>query len=498
MKEAADRLMDIPVGLAPKVIMMEDHDQAYYAWQQRGFKGMTLVHVDAHLDFCWLPEIDLQEVEGNGPGDLEGLLRDQPLWNPYLQKRMKMVDIGNYIFPAIREGIVRKIYWVVPDPTWESRRGRGYLKRVLKLLLGLKKRVDVGLREFGDHFYFRALGVDFFVYSLRNLPAFSERVLLDIDVDFLLTPFVWKDIDLGRRPWLGPKELFERLSSGKINAEAVTISYSVEGGFTPLAYKYFGDALRSMFERRGEADGCLALKMRADELRRRGQYGAACACYEEAAKTDPADASVHFALSLMSLSAGAPRIDEARAHYQKAVSLDKSYGSAFNNYGPIWLRRGKLDKAEREFLRFFRLDENNKHVLTGLGFVSLRKKRYREAEEYFRRVLAADPVFFSALFGLGVVYWHSGRLDGAREVFLKLSETAPEGGDVFWWLGRICEKKGEARQAVGYYKQAVLWGGEGPGIHLLLARLYLAKGLYLRVFEELKRSLRLFALMRFS
>src|SRR5437879_11727805 len=48
------------VGADPieNVVMMEDHDGAYYAWKQAELKDRIAVHIDAHIDFGWIPERD--------------------------------------------------------------------------------------------------------------------------------------------------------------------------------------------------------------------------------------------------------------------------------------------------------------------------------------------------------------------------------------------------------------------------------------------------------
>jgi hypothetical protein len=97
-----------------QIVMMEDHDQAYFAWKAAGVKDRTLVHIDAHIDFGWLPEKDLSEIlEVNNLGELQSLLKQQPLWNPFKKQKNALVNIGNYIFPAFKEGIINKFYWVL-------------------------------------------------------------------------------------------------------------------------------------------------------------------------------------------------------------------------------------------------------------------------------------------------------------------------------------------------------------------------------------------------
>jgi hypothetical protein len=173
--------------MLPKtIVMMEDHDKAYYAWKDRGVCNRTLVHIDAHIDFGWIPEMDLNEIGSDG-GSLAGFKHDGPLLNPFLKSRTKMVHIGNYICPAIRDGMVNKFYWVVPDESWASFRGRKHIIKQLKQLLKIKKYAGGKLEQHKDRIRCRIMNTDLIVCSLGNIPCIEEPVLLDIDVDFMLT-----------------------------------------------------------------------------------------------------------------------------------------------------------------------------------------------------------------------------------------------------------------------------------------------------------------------
>ena len=71
------------------VHLMENHDGAYYIWRDLGVKDRILVHIDAHHDMWWAEDT-----------------------------KASLVTIANFICPALKEGIVREVFWVVPDATW--------------------------------------------------------------------------------------------------------------------------------------------------------------------------------------------------------------------------------------------------------------------------------------------------------------------------------------------------------------------------------------------
>ena len=43
-------------------------------------------------------------------------------WLTSVDTKASLVTIANFICPALKEGIVCEVFWVVPDATWESAR----------------------------------------------------------------------------------------------------------------------------------------------------------------------------------------------------------------------------------------------------------------------------------------------------------------------------------------------------------------------------------------
>lgn len=79
---------------------MENHDEAYRVWRDAGVRQKILVHIDAHDDLVWMPD-------------------------------RAAINIANFICPALKENLVREVFWVVPDQTWEDASSRKPLVRRL-------------------------------------------------------------------------------------------------------------------------------------------------------------------------------------------------------------------------------------------------------------------------------------------------------------------------------------------------------------------------------
>jgi hypothetical protein len=160
------------------------------------------------------------------------------------------VTIANFISPALREGIFREIYWVVPDRSWESARNRRHIFHHLRHIQRDFPESPARIEITRDHISTTLLGRPLRICSVEGLPKFEETVLLDLDVDYLILPRVTYGPGDSHPalPWRWPEDLIAGLYSHGVQSELVTIAYSVEGGFTPLCWKYLGDELEARLE----------------------------------------------------------------------------------------------------------------------------------------------------------------------------------------------------------------------------------------------------------
>jgi len=210
-----------------RVFVVENHDQAYYVWRDQGVARRVLVHIDAHPDMNW--------VRDGAP-----------------------VTIADFICPALTNELVREIVWVVPDPTWESAKGRWVVLRYLKRILSKYPESAPAIAG-KDQISARIMGRPLRVCPLRLLPEWREPVLLDIDVDFLLIPILSGTGDIhSPLPWCWPEDVVSRLCERGLRSDLITIAYSVEGGYTPLQWKYLGDELALRLGQPGNHDAASA------------------------------------------------------------------------------------------------------------------------------------------------------------------------------------------------------------------------------------------------
>ncbi len=459
------RITSARVGVDPiqQVHLMENHDGSYFLWRDSAFKNRILVHIDAHHDMWWFDD-------------------------------NRSLTIATFVCLALRERIVREVYWVVPDATWENPAGikaiGSHLKEILRSYPGTPAEAQWEPRRVRTS----VLGCPLVICSLDTLPSFSEDVLLDIDTDYLTIPRVsyrTEDV-LDPVPWRSPEQLTDILRSAAIRTDFVTIAYSVEGGYTPLAWKYLGDELALRLRRpdqKGMAEAYLRMRegvvarLRGDTVQAENNFRAV---------GDRLGAAPYFHLAYLMAEAGRP--DEGRRCYEQALTIDPSYRTAYAGPG-IPLFRAKHDDAARDaFSRATLLDPADAFPHVGLGWIAARRKRWAEAEKEFRAALALQPDLIDAHRGLGRALEKQGRFQEAIEPyqqFLKLAlrghrplneviATDPSAGllldsdhgRVHALLARIYERQGDLKRAISSYRIAIAGRYDRVSIRLRLARLY--------------------------
>jgi len=471
------------VGAEPieQIVTMENHDEAYHAWKKAGFRDRIVVHVDAHIDFRWMAERDpLELLELAKLSDLEPEAATTALWNFSGRPTASLTHIGNFLNPALREGIARSVYWVAPDGFFSSPAQRRRLEQKLHTLKRSRPQAVRNVTWAGRSLVAEIYGRRLTVCSLSDLPKLDEAVLLDIDTDFLvvnsLSPaYPYADPPTAT-PWIWPDQLVARLSERRLRTDFVTIAYSVDGGYTPLGYKYLGDDLARLLREPSPAQGqrqLMATKREAALCRGAGRIVEAISAWERALAANPSDAAIHYHLAQVLYEGG--QLDRARAHYREAVTQDPSYQTAYNNLGPVYLNLGRLAQAEAEYRKALALDPDDGEAHRGFGDLCSRERRWEEANVHYLRAREMMPDDGLVRLGLGRLYARLRRWELAQEELRQAVVSEEYEAVAQYWLGYVCLKRRRWDDALVAYKAARRLRFGGIRLHLSLGRLYLRR-----------------------
>jgi tetratricopeptide (TPR) repeat protein len=416
-----------------RIFLIEDHDEAIKVWRKNNIKGLDLVHIDGHMDFGFYQANPIGQIfkEARSLRELKNNLEKSLSFSHYEKDFNKQSNIGNYIYPAMCEGIVRNFYWVIPGGLGEFKASYKIIKSMLKGLrgqdpykLGHTSHVTRHTLEKGI-ISIKLLGRKFVICTLEKLPTLKQKVLLDIDTDFLVIDSLLNadnTKNIGKRkPWILPEALVKIIKKKIKQPEIITIAYSVNGGFTPMKYKHLGDEI--------------AYRISAGHFKER---------YRRSFK-----ASKYFELfSLMN----------KRQDYKRAISLNPSYRAADNNYGLLYLRLGKLSQSEKEFKRIARVDPKNPYPFAGLGEICLHRREFTQARQYFSYALRHKKNLPSAIFGLAQAELRLKNFKKAKELFCRYQASKPLEPKTHYLLGYIYEKEKRFPEAAAQYQDAMRLG----------------------------------------
>ena len=448
-----------------RVLVFDNHDAAYHAWHDGGVKGRTLIHIDAHHD----------------------------MWRPV---RPGAITIANFVSAAWSERLVDHVIWVIPDRSWESAHTRRIIQEHVRLIARGHSEIPRSPRIEDRQIVANVGGQSLTVCPLAFLPVMSETVLLDIDVDFCIIPRVsfGRSDEHARIPWCWPDELVASIRTAEVKTDFVTIARSVEGGYTPLKWKYLADEVEERLKNPGLNSPAIAVMNLIRDAAwsvERGDLAAAKAQLLRARDVAPMSAAPLYHLA--NLEARFGRIDNARTFYQDVLRLDSTYRTPFNSAGFNLYWDGRLEEAEAEHRRVLELDPADAYAYVGLGMIACRRKRWNEATNLFRTTLALNGNLVDAHRGLGETLAHLNHGDeaiAAYERSLKLAlgghkpvqRTIVTGNRdrvldddhcrVHAELARLYASRGRTARAIAGYQISIAGGHDGVSPRTRLAGLY--------------------------
>lgn len=432
-----------------KIFLVEDHDGGLNIWRKNKVQGLDLAHIDAHIDFGFHPAKPLKQIvdQARSLKELKKGLEHSIAFMRYEKDFDKQTNIGNYIYPAMREGMVANFYWVVPGRLKEFNAAAGFIRNILRNLLAESgEKAGHGFHGSKDAekgiISAEIMGRDFIVCPLESLPVLRQKVLLDIDTDFLVIDSL---LNAGntqqvgkRKPWIQPQELVAILKEKIKDPQITTIAYSVNGGYLPMKFRYLGDEL--------------AYHLAPREFRARfARSYRAAQCFSLFSSTGKNE------------------------YYRKAVKLNPAYRAADNNYGPLYLALRKFSLARRELSRVLSVDPGNPACLLGLGNVALETKDFRKAKKCFSAALCSGNIeLFNkekklSVLGLAEAEFGLKNFGRAKDLLSRYKSLEPLQPRSYYLSGRIFENEHDFERAAECYKDAIRlgFGGMEPMTRLL-------------------------------
>jgi len=155
----------------------------------------------------------------------------------------------------------------------------------------------------------------------------------------------------------------------------------------------------------------------------------------------------------------------ARTAATNALRLDDNLGEAHNSLAAITADYYRdWAKAERHFKKSIELSPNYDWALRGYSFYLAYMKRPQEALSFAERARRLDPVSAEAQKDLGLILYFDRRYDEAIAAVTETLELDPEFGPAHVLLGRIYAAKGLNDRAVQELERALQLMGRRPDV----------------------------------
>lgn len=460
--------------------LVEDHHEALGIWRRANLKNLTLVHLDAHLDFAFYQAKPVRQIirEAENLKNLIAQLETNMLYRRYEKNFDKQLHIGNYIYPAMRDGIVDQFYWIVPGDSSAFPPDMKRLKRMAEKVTSQDPYHAAPMKMHGGSISGQLCQKCFCITNIFSIRRINKPLLLDIDIDYLLfnsatNVNLTENIEK-RKPWIYPDHLVKILKEKFLNITCTTIAYSVNQGFTPIEYKFFGDEIYFRLTNDSiapELEQALLLRNRAIESYWNDNLAESIrslrAVIRQAGQIKTIDsnlkprffAHIYYWLFKVYWQNGEKVL--AKRCYVKAARNDAAYRGKDNNYGSLYLTEGNPRSACAEYTKIIFCDRKNDNAFFGLGRALLQRKRYAAAEKAYTRGLRLNTPEGEDLLGLAEVYMQRGKLKKAVDILSHhsvIDPTDPRSARKILLAARLNKKLKDYQKSFTLYKEAIMLG----------------------------------------
>ena len=148
-------------------------------------------------------------------------------------------------------------------------------------------------------------------------------------------------------------------------------------------------------------------------------------------------------------------VDDAMAHYEKALRIRPDYPTALTGLGTIYARQGQIDRAIDLHQRALNARPDSAIVLNNLGAALYQKGELIAAAQVFERALELEPDYAMGHSNLGSIYFRLGQLGQAEEHLERALSIEPDYVAAHNNLGAVLVQQGRLQEAVAHFEHAL-------------------------------------------
>jgi tetratricopeptide (TPR) repeat protein len=146
------------------------------------------------------------------------------------------------------------------------------------------------------------------------------------------------------------------------------------------------------------------------------------------------------------------RLDEAAAHFQRAVEIEPASHNAHFNLAQINLHYGRVDAAIAHFEKVLEIQPDDAQTHHDLAAALLQSGRAEAAVAHCETALKLQPNFVAARSSLAAGLFQLGRVDEAIAHFQKVLDVQPDNAEVHNNLGWCLLQSGHENEAAAHFE----------------------------------------------
>mgnify|MGYP001366379728 CR=1 FL=1 len=185
------------------------------------------------------------------------------------------------------------------------------------------------------------------------------------------------------------------------------------------------------------------------------------------------------------------KLDEAAGYYRKALSAKPDYADAHYSLGLILKVQGRPDEAISHLRQAIKFKPDYAEAYNELAGISLGRGRFEEAVDYYRQAIGVKPDYAQAYYNLGNAFVSQGKFKDAAECFQQALRIKPDYAEAHCNLGAVLKQGGRFDEAISHYKEALKVKPDAPEIHNNLGNALLAQGGADEAIEHFRRAVKL-------
>ena len=183
-----------------------------------------------------------------------------------------------------------------------------------------------------------------------------------------------------------------------------------------------------------------------------GMYANSEVLWQTVNRAEPGCWQAEDGLGDIAFQAG--RLEEAIAHYQRAVELNPGFGEGCHSLGNVLQKQGRLAEAVAQYQMAAAFKSNYAEAYFDLGRAYSQMGRVDDAIAQFQRVAQITPDFPPAREQLGIALLQRGRVEEAIAQLQRAVQLKPDYAQAHNHLGAALLKLGRAGEAIAQFGEA--------------------------------------------